>query len=455
MAIDIAATGTIERTPERDDLPQQRRLVTEIPGPVSRGLMERKLAAVSSAVGTTMPVFAARAGGGVIVDVDGNSLIDLGSGIAVTGVGNSSPRVVAAVQQQVADFTHTCFMVTPYDSYVAVAEALNRLTPGDHDKRSALFNSGAEAVENAIKIARSYTKKQAVVAFDHAYHGRTNLTMALTAKSMPYKSGFGPFASEIYRAPMSYPFRDGLSGPEAAKRAISLIEKQVGADNLAAVIIEPIQGEGGFIVPAEGFLPAIVEWARANDVVFIADEVQTGFARTGDMFASEHEGLVPDLVVTAKGIAGGLPLSAVTGRAEIMDAPHSGGLGGTYGGNPLACVAALASIETYEQDGLVERAQRIGERLLSRFREAQATDARIGDVRGRGAMIAVEFVDPETNEPDAALTGRVAKAAHAEGVVVLTCGTYGNVIRFLPPLPIPDDLLDEGIEVVLQALAAS
>ncbi|RUQ82048.1 4-aminobutyrate--2-oxoglutarate transaminase, partial [Labedella gwakjiensis] len=370
MAIDTATTGTIGSALERDELAQERRIVTELPGPRSRELMERKLAAVSSAVGTTMPVFAARAGGGVIVDVDGNSLIDLGSGIAVTGVGNSAPRVVEAVQQQVADFTHTCFMITPYDSYVGVAEALNRLTPGDHDKRSALFNSGAEAVENAVKIARSYTKRQAVVAFDHAYHGRTNLTMALTAKSMPYKSGFGPFASEIYRAPMSYPFRDGLSGAEAAKRAISLIEKQIGADNLAAIIIEPIQGEGGFVVPAEGFLPALVEWARANGVVFIADEVQTGFARTGHMFASEHEGIVPDLVVTAKGIAGGLPLSAVTGRAEIMDAPHAGGLGGTYGGNPLACAAALAAIETYEEDGLVERARSIGETIVSRFRDA-------------------------------------------------------------------------------------
>ena len=340
-------------------LPQERRLVTAIPGPESRRRMERKTQAVAAGVGTTIPVFAAAAGGGVLVDVDGNSLIDFGSGIAVTGVGNASPRVVEAVQAQVAQFTHTCFTVAPYDSYVEVAEALNRLTPGDHAKRSALFNSGAEAVENAVKIARHYTGKQAVVAFDHAYHGRTNLTMGLTAKNQPYKSGFGPFASEIYRAPLSYPLRDGgLSGAEAARRAILQIEKQVGAENLAAIIIEPIQGEGGFIVPADGFLPALADWAAANGVVFIADEVQTGFARTGAMFASEHFGIVPDLVVTAKGIAGGLPLSAVTGRAEIMDAPQVGGLGGTYGGNPLACVAALATIETYEQDGLVERAQR-------------------------------------------------------------------------------------------------
>lgn len=438
-----------------ETLAQERRIVTSIPGPRSIELMERKKQAVPTAVGTTMPVFAQAAGGGVVVDVDGNSFIDLGSGIAVTGVGNSARRVVEAVQAQVAAFTHTCFMITPYDSYVEVAEALNRLTPGDHEKRTALFNSGAEAVENAIKVARSHTKKQAVVAFDHAYHGRTNLTMALTAKSMPYKSGFGPFASEIYRAPLSYPFRDGgLSGADAAARAIQLIEKQIGADNLAAIIIEPIQGEGGFIVPADGFLPALVEWARANDVVFIADEVQTGFARTGAMFASEHEGIVPDLVVTAKGIAGGLPLSAVTGRAEIMESTHAGGLGGTYGGNPLACAAALAAIETYEEDNLVERAAAIGELITGRFRERQAHDARIGDVRGRGAMIAVEFVKPGTTEPDAALTQAVAKAAHAEGVIVLTCGTFGNVIRFLPPLTIDDTLLNEGIDVVLAALDA-
>lgn len=433
-------------------LAQERRIVTAIPGPRSEALMARKNSAVASAVGTTMPVFAEAAGGGVVVDVDGNSFIDLGSGIAVTGVGNSAPRVVEAVQAQVAAFTHTCFMITPYDSYVEVAEALNRLTPGDHEKRSALFNSGAEAVENAVKVARSYTGKQAVVAFDHAYHGRTNLTMALTAKSMPYKSGFGPFASEIYRAPMSYPFRDGLTGPEAAKRAISMIEKQIGAANLAAIIIEPIQGEGGFIVPADGFIPAIVDWARANGVVFIADEVQTGFARTGDLFASEHEGIVPDIVVTAKGIAGGLPLSAITGRADILDATHAGGLGGTYGGNPIACAAALAAIETYVEDDLAGAARRIGASIVDRFSTAQATDPRIGDVRGRGAMIAIEFVDPETNEPDAALTGRIAKASHQAGVIVLTCGTYGNVIRFLPPLSISDELLTEGIDVVLNAL---
>jgi len=430
-------------------LPQVRRLVTEIPGPASRALQERKLAAVASGVGTTLPVYVTAAGGGVIVDVDGNSLIDLGSGIAVTTVGNSAPRVAAAVAEQVAAFTHTCFMVTPYDGYVRVAEALNRLTPGTHEKRTVLFNSGAEAVENAVKIARAHTRKQAVVVFDHAYHGRTNLTMAMTAKNMPYKHGFGPFAAEVYRAPLSYPFRDGgLDGAEAARRAIDTIEKQVGAGNLAALVIEPIQGEGGFIVPAAGFLPTLVEWCHANDVVFVADEVQTGFARTGAMFAVDHEDVVPDLIVTAKGIAGGLPLSAVTGRAEIMDAAHVGGLGGTYGGNPLACAAALAVIETIEQDGLVDRAREIGKLMTERLTSLQQRDARVGEVRGRGAMLAVELVRPGTQDPDPDLTRRVAAEAHQRGVVVLTCGTHGNVLRFLPPLAITDELLAEACDVL-------
>lgn len=437
-------------------VPQRRHLTTPLPGPRSRELMARKSAAVAGGVGTTMPVFAAQAGGGVVVDVDGNSLIDLGSGIAVTTVGNSAPRVVAAVQEQVAAFTHTCFMVTPYEGYVAVAEALNRLTPGDHDKRSALFNSGAEAVENAVKIARAHTGRQAVVVFDHAYHGRTNLTMAMTAKSMPYKQGFGPFASEVYRAPLSYPFRDGgLDGANAAARALDVVEKQVGAVNVAAVVVEPIQGEGGFIEPAPGFLPALAGWCRENGVVFVADEVQTGFARTGDLFACDREGVVPDLVVTAKGIAGGLPLSAVTGRAEIMDAPHAGGLGGTYGGNPLACAAALAAIETVEQDGLVERARAMEALLKERLHALQARDARVGDVRGRGAMIAVELVRPGTTEPDPDLARAVSAAAHAEGVIVLTCGTYGNVLRLLPPLAIDDTLLSEGLDVLEAAFAST
>ena len=438
---------------------QSRYLATAIPGPKSSALIERKTGAVARGVGNTMQVYAARAGGGIVEDVDGNRFIDLGSGIAVTTIGNASPRVVEAVAAQAAEFTHTCFMVTPYEGYVAVCEHLNRLTPVKGEKRSALFNSGSEAVENAVKIARTYTNKQAVVAFDHAYHGRTNLTMALTAKSMPYKHGFGPFAPEVYRAPMSYPYRDAEFGKElatdgelAAKRALTVIDKQVGADNLAAIIIEPVQGEGGFIVPAEGFLPTLLDWCRKNDVVFIADEVQSGFARTGAMFACEHEGIDPDLIVTAKGIADGLPLAGVTGRAEIMDAPHVGGLGGTYGGNPIACAAALATIETIEADGMVSRAREIESYMKERLGRLQADDDRIGDVRGRGAMIAVELVKSGTTEPDADLTKALCAGAHAAGVIVLSCGTFGNVLRFLPPLTISDELLEEGLDVLALVL---
>ena len=441
--------------PSVTDLPQERRLVTELPGPRSRALMERRAAAVSAGVGGTMPVFAERAGGGVIVDVDGNSLIDLGSGIAVTTVGNAHPRVVERVQRQVADFTHTCFMVTPYSGYVEVCEALNRLTPGDHVKRSALFNSGAEAVENAVKIARAYTKRQAVVVFDHGYHGRTNLTMALTAKNMPYKQSFGPFAPEVYRMPMSYPFRDGPhSGAEVASWATTKMEKEIGGANIAAIVIEPIQGEGGFIVPAPGFLPALKAYAEQHGIVFVADEIQSGFCRTGQWFASEHEGVVPDLITTAKGIAGGLPLAGVTGRAEIMDSVHVGGLGGTYGGNPIACAAALGSIEAMEEEDLNSRALAIEAIMRERLEALQAAHPEVGDIRGRGAMIAIELVKPGTLDPDPELAGRVSKAAHAQGVVTLTCGTYGNVLRFLPPLTIPDHLLREGLDVVAAAFDA-
>ena len=442
--------------PALPDLPQERRLVTAIPGPKSLELMARRTAAVARGVGTTLPVFVERAGGGVIVDVDGNSLIDLGSGIAVVSVGNAAPRVVSRVQEQVARFTHTCFMVTPYDGYVEVCEALNRLTPGDHEKRSALFNSGAEAVENAVKIARAHTKRQAVVAFDHGYHGRTNLTMALTAKNMPYKHSFGPFAPEVYRAPMSYPFRDpeGMTGAEAAARALEIVEKQVGADDVACIVIEPVQGEGGFVVPAPGFLAALQDWCTANGAVLVADEIQSGFCRTGDWFACDHEGVVPDLVTTAKGIAGGLPLAAVTGRAEIMDAAHVGGLGGTYGGNPVACAAALGSIETMEAEDLNARARRLGEVMTGRLRDLAGSYDVIGDVRGRGAMVAVELTRPGTLEPDAAATAAVAKACHADGLVVLTCGTYGNVLRLLPPLVMPEPLLEEGLGILEKAFAS-
>ena len=431
-------------------LPQKRALVTTLPGPRSQALTARRRAVVAAGVGSSVPVYAADADGGVLVDVDGNSFIDLGSGIAVTSVGASNSAVTQAVRDQLEHFTHTCFMVTPYDGYVRVAEELAALTPGAHEKRSVLFNSGAEAVENAIKVARLATGKQAVVAFDHAYHGRTNLTMGLTAKSLPYKANFGPFAPEIYRMPMSYPFRDqqGASGVDAARRVISQIETQIGAGSVAAIIIEPIQGEGGFIVPAAGFLPTLVAWARDNDVVFIADEVQTGFARTGAWFACEDEQIVPDIITLAKGIAGGLPLAAITGRAELLDQVHPGGLGGTYGGNPLACAAALASIATMRQLDLPARARHIGDLVLTRLRALAADVDVIGDVRGRGAMLAMEFVKPRTTEPDAAITKLIAARALELGVILLTCGTYGNVIRLLPPLVIGDELLHDALDVI-------
>ncbi|MGW3275748.1 4-aminobutyrate--2-oxoglutarate transaminase, partial [Streptomyces kronopolitis] len=351
----------------------------------------------------------------------------------------------------------TCAMVAPYEPYIEVCEQLAELTPGDHAKKSALFNSGAEAVENAVKIARVHTKRQAVVVFDHGYHGRTNLTMALTSKNMPYKQGFGPFAPEVYRVPVAYPYR-WLTGAEncaqeAADQAISQITKQIGAENVAAIIIEPVLGEGGFIEPAKGFLPAIAAFAKENGIVFVADEIQSGFCRTGQWFACEDEGIVPDLITTAKGIAGGLPLAAVTGRAEIMDAAHAGGLGGTYGGNPVACAAALGSIETMREQDLNAKARRIGEIMKPRLNAIAEKYDIVGEVRGRGAMIAIELVKSGSKEPNPEATAALAKACHQEGLLVLTTGTYGNVLRFLPPLVIGEDLLGEGLDILESAFA--
>ncbi|HET6482704.1 MAG TPA: 4-aminobutyrate--2-oxoglutarate transaminase [Actinoplanes sp.] len=425
----------------------------------SAELHKRRSAVVARGVSSLVPAYVSSASGGTMTDVDGREWIDFAAGIAVTNVGNAAPRVIEAVKAQVERFTHTCFMIAPYEQYVAVCEELAALTPGDFAKRSALFNSGAEAVENAVKIARHATGRQAVVVFDNAYHGRTNLTMALTAKVMPYKQGFGPFAGEIYRVPMSYPLRDGRGGADAAAFAIGQIEKTVGAANVAAVLIEPVQGEGGFVVPAEGFLPAIAAWSKAAGAVFIADEIQTGFCRTGSWFASDHEGIEPDLITTAKGIAGGLPLAAVTGRAEIMDAVHPGGLGGTYGGNPIACAAALASIETMRELDLAAAARHIEAVARPRLEALTAKHPSIAEVRGRGAMLAVEVVIPGEEgaagpAPDPVLTAAVAKAAHELGLLLLTCGTYGNVIRLLPPLIISAEELDRGLTLLEQAFSA-
>lgn len=439
------------------EITQERKLVTAIPGPKSQELQQKKQQEVSHGVGTLLPVYIDRAHGAILVDVDGNQLIDLGSGIGVVTIGHTNSQVVDAVMEQVQKLTHTLFTVTPYVPYLQVCEILNRHTPGNFEKRSALFNSGAEAVENAVKIARKYTGRGEIAVFDHGYHGRTNLTMAMNFKAHPYNTGFGPFAPGVHHVPMSYPYRDpaGMTGEEAAKRAITYMEKRVGAESLAALVIEPIQGEGGFIVPAPGFLKTLADWAKKNGIVMVADEVQSGIARTGKWFASEwEEGFEPDLVTIAKGVAGGMPISAVTGRAEIMDASHPGGLGGTYGGNPVAAAAAVAVLGQLEGGGVLEQAERIERILRPRLEAMKAKYPVVGDVRGRGAMQAIEFVEPGTLNPNAKAVELVSKHAHSNGVVVLTAGTYGNVIRFLPPLAISDELLNEALDIIEAGVAA-
>ncbi|MEI8231361.1 MAG: 4-aminobutyrate--2-oxoglutarate transaminase [Actinomycetes bacterium] len=436
---------------------QNRKLVTSIPGPKSQALHQNRLQHVGHGVGATLPVYIDSAHGAILVDVDGNQFIDMGSGIGVTTIGHTNEAVVKAVSEQVAKLTHTLFTVTPYVPYVEVCEILNAHMPGNFVKRSALFNSGAEAVENAIKLARKFTKRNEIAVFDHAYHGRTNLTMAMNFKNMPYADGFGPFAGSVTHVPMSYPFHDpeGMTGFEAAQRAINYMEKRIGGKNLAAVVIEPIQGEGGFIVPATGFLKTLSEWTHANGIVLVADEVQAGIARTGKWFATEHEaGFEPDLMTIAKGIAGGMPISAVTGRAEIMDSSHAGGIGGTFGGNPVAAAAAVAVLKQIEAGGVLEKAVHIENVMKPRLLAMQAKYPVIGEIRGRGAMLAIEFILPGTRTPNSAAVDAVVKHCHTSGVLILNAGTYGNVIRFLPSLAISDELINEALDVVEQGIAA-
>jgi 4-aminobutyrate aminotransferase/(S)-3-amino-2-methylpropionate transaminase len=442
-------------------LEQERKLRTEIPGPRSKELLERRLAAVPPAVFNTVPIFAQRASGAIVEDVDGNRLIDLAAGLAVLNAGNTPPEVVEAVAAQAERFTHTCFHVVMNEPYVELAERLNALTPGDHAKKTMLANSGAEAVENAVKLARYHTKRSGVVVFDHAFHGRTLLAMSLTAKVMPYKQGFGPYAPEVYRLPFSYPYRcpTGSSpescGESCAEYAIVEMNKHIGPSNIACVVVEPVQGEGGFVVPGSGFIPALKEYCLANGIVFVADEVQTGIGRTGRWFGIEHEDVVPDVVATAKALGGGFPLGGVTAPAEMMDEVHVGGLGGTFGGNPVACAAALASLDVIERDGLVERAARIGDVMRERLNEMAERHEAIGDVRGRGAMMAIELVeDRATKAPHAKLASHVIEACYREGVIVLKAGTYDNVIRLLPPLSIDEGLLHEGLDVIDKALSS-
>lgn len=431
-----------------------RKIVTEIPGPKSKALTEESKKYVSAGVGQAMPVFAESASGSTITDVDGNRFIDLAAGIAVTGVGNSSPTVVKAVQEQVAKLTHTNFATTPYAPYIEVCKKLAEHIPGDFDKKSVLVNSGAEAVENAVKIARKYTGRSAIVVMENAFHGRTNLTMAMTTKSMPYKQGFGSFAPDIYRVPFSYPLRDGFGadGAAAAKAATDKIELLVGSVNVAAIIAEPIQGEGGFIVPAPGFLSGLADWAHAHDVLYISDEIQAGFCRSGKWFACEYDDVTPDLVTTAKALGGGMPIAAVTGKAEIMDSVQGGGIGGTYGGNPVSCAAALAAVKLMEDEDLPAKAAHIWDRveeILSPLADELDT---VAEVRGRGAMVGIEFVKPGTMEPNKELVGRISKSCIQKGLIILTCGINGNVIRLLPPLVMTDDELTEALETVKEAI---
>jgi 4-aminobutyrate aminotransferase/(S)-3-amino-2-methylpropionate transaminase len=436
-------------------VPTERRIVTAVPGPKSVELQQRRLAVVSTGVSSALPVYIARAHGAVLEDVDGNCFLDIGGGIGVTTIGHTDDAVVAAARAQLGEVTHTLFTITPYESYVRVAELLAAHTPGDFAKKTVLVNSGAEAVENGVKIARKFTGRGGVAVLEHAYHGRTNLTMAMNFKAAPYSTGFGPFAGDVYRAPNSYPLLDGLDGPAAAARTIGYLEKTVGASDLACLVVEPIQGEGGFVVPAEGYLPALQEWCTANGIVFIADEIQSGMARTGRYFASEHFGLVPDLVLSAKGIAGGLPLAGVTGRAEIMDAAQPGGLGGTFGGNPVSCAAAVAVFERIENDGLLAEAERIEGVLEPALLALQQQHPVIAEVRGLGAMIAIELRDPATGEPRADVVSAVVAAAAQQGVLLLNAGTYGNVLRFLPSLAITDAQLDDALSVIAGALAGA
>ena len=442
------------------DIPQERKVLTEIPGPKSREWFERRASAVPQGVANIHPIVTARASGAIIEDVDGNRLIDLATGISVLNVGHTSPEVVAAAQRQLELDTHSCFHVTANEPYIELAERLNALAPGGAAKKTMFANSGAEAVENAVKIARKATGRQAVVTFDHAFHGRTLLAMSLTAKVMPYKQGMGPFAPEIYRLPFAYPYR-WPSGPDACARealayATEEMHKHIGEENIAAVIVEPIQGEGGFVVPAPGFLKGLADFCGANGIVFIADEIQSGMGRAGRWFAIEDEGVVPDLITSAKSLGGGLPISAITGRAELMDAVHVGGLGGTYGGNPVAAAAALAVVDLIEREGLLERSRALGARIMTALRDMQGRHRVIGDVRGRGMMTAIELVeDRATKEPIDGPTGSaIVKRCLENGVVIIKAGTFDNVIRLLPPLTIDEALLDEGLGVLDEAIAA-
>ena len=429
-----------------------------IPGENSRALLARRQQFVARGVSSTMNVFAARAEGAVIEDVDGNRFIDFAGGIGVMNIGHSRPEVVKAIAEQAAKFTHTCFSVMMYEPYVELAERITRLAPGTFPKKAIFFNSGAEAVENAVKIARYATGRPAVIVFDNGYHGRTLLTMSMTAKVKPYKYRFGPYAPEIYRAPFPYPYRMDMTPSQASDSCIAELRRmfigEVAPDQVAAIVIEPVQGEGGFMPAPPGFLKALKALCEEYGILFVADEIQSGFCRTGQMFAVNHDGVEPDLMIIAKSMGAGMPISGVVGRAEVMDAPPPGTLGGTYSGNPVACAAALAVLDIYEREDLAERSRQVGLVAMERFLDLQKQYPMIGDVRGQGGMLAIEIVkDRATKEPDAQAVSDILATAHQRGLILISAGMYGNVVRVLVPLSVTDEQLKQGLDILAEALA--
>jgi 4-aminobutyrate aminotransferase/(S)-3-amino-2-methylpropionate transaminase len=436
------------------------RLITSVPGPLSVELQKRREANVPRGVKSVLPVFIRSASGAILEDVDGNQFLDFTGGIGTQNAGHRPAAVTAAIHEQADKFLHTCFTVSPYEDYLRLAELLNTRTPGSFAKKTFFVNSGAEAVENAIKIARHFTKRQAVIAFEDGFHGRTQLAMSLTSKSHPYKAGFGPFAPEVYRMPYAYCYRCpyNLTYPscevECARRLESTFKRQIEAEAVAAVIFEPVLGEGGFIAPPPEWFQVIARICRERGILVIADEIQTGFCRTGPLFASQRFGLEPDLILTGKSIAGGLPLAGITGRAEIMDSPGPGGLGGTFGGNPVACAAALGIFESLDSLQLAERSEHIGRLFESTTRDWKRRFPLLGDIRGVGAMRALELVkDPATRAPADSETARILAACHSRGLLIISAGTFGNVIRILVPLVATDAQIEEGLSVLEEAIA--
>ena len=429
------------------------RITTSVPGPKSQEIARTQAQFVSAAVSCAHPVYIERGEGSILTDVDGNEYLDFGSGIGVISLGHANPAATQAAGEQLRKFSHTLFTVTPYELYVEVCRRLTELTPGDFEKKSVLSSTGAEAIENAMKIARAYTGRNGIAVVDHGYHGRTNLTLGLNYKAGVYSAGAGPRPGEIYRTNNSHPYRDGMSGKDAAMKAIEYLEMTSGAKNLACLLIEPIQGEGGVTIPADGFLPTMEQWCRENGIVVVADEIQTGLGRTGRMFGSEHFGFEPDLVVMAKAIAAGIPVSAVTGRAEVMDGMAPGALSGTYSGNPVGCAAALEVFDQLQAPGFLEHTTRMGEKILAGLAALQQQYPIIGDVRGLGALHGVELVNSD-GTPNAGASGELRRLALERGMVTLPGGSDGHVLRLLPALNMPEALVDEGLEILQDAFAA-